>query len=150
MCVELGFENASSYLQSGNLIVDSKLKAAQVEAMLEREIGSRFGYPDVAVMAWTGADIAAALHGLPDGWKDYDQTKLHFTFLKEPVKPSRPASSDYLPDEYSLGKQVVYVSCPNGYGRTKLNNSFFERLLGTKATTRNWNTTSNLLDLVNA
>jgi uncharacterized protein (DUF1697 family) len=151
MCTELGFQNATSYLQSGNLILHSKLKAAQVESLIEREISSRFGYPDVAVMAWTGADIAAAIKGMPVGWKDYDQSKLHFSFLKEAGKSAGAAAlSDYLPDEFSVGKHVVYVYCPNGYGRTKLNNSFFERLLVTKATTRNWNTTSNLLELVNS
>ena len=40
----------------------------------------------------------------------------------------------------------VFVRCPNGYGRTKINNTFFERKLATKATTRNWKTVTLLLD----
>ena len=152
MCTDSGFQNAVSYLQSGNLILDSTLKAGEVESTIEREIASRFGYADVTVIAWTGADISAAIQGLPKGWQDYDSSKLHFTFLKTAGKKmaSAAASRDYLPDEYALGKHVVYVYCPNGYGRTKLNNSFIERLLGTQATTRNWNTTNKLLELVSA
>ena len=36
------------------------------------------------------------------------------------------------------------VRCPNGYGRTKINNTFFERKLATKATTRNLKTVTTL------
>ena len=46
--------------------------------------------------------------------------------------------------------QEVYVSCPNGYGRTKINNSWFERKLGVAATTRNWKTVTQLVDLAGA
>jgi uncharacterized protein (DUF1697 family) len=34
----------------------------------------------------------------------------------------------------------VYLHTPSGYGRSKLNNTFWERRLSTVATTRNWNT----------
>jgi uncharacterized protein (DUF1697 family) len=37
---------------------------------------------------------------------------------------------------------------PNGYGRTNLNNNFFEKKLGISATTRNWRTVNKLVDIV--
>ena len=50
---------------------------------------------------------------------------------------TRPTSS-------SCDGREVFVRCPNGYGRTKINNTFFERKLATKATTRNWKTVTTL------
>jgi len=44
----------------------------------------------------------------------------------------------------------VYLYCPNGYGRTKLSNSFLERRLGTAATTRNWRTVNAIHDMLSA
>jgi uncharacterized protein (DUF1697 family) len=44
----------------------------------------------------------------------------------------------------------VYLHTPNGYGRSKLSNAFFERRLGTRATTRNWKTVSKLAELASA
>jgi uncharacterized protein (DUF1697 family) len=41
----------------------------------------------------------------------------------------------------------VYLHCPNGYGTTKINNSFFEKRLKVDATTRNWNTVNKLAEL---
>jgi uncharacterized protein (DUF1697 family) len=49
-----------------------------------------------------------------------------------------------------LATPVVYLRLPLGYGRTKLNNAWFERKLGTAATTRNWRTVLALTDMVAA
>jgi uncharacterized protein (DUF1697 family) len=46
-----------------------------------------------------------------------------------------------------LAEPVIYLKLPLGYGRTKLNNAWFERKLGTAATTRNWRTVRALVDL---
>ena len=46
-----------------------------------------------------------------------------------------------------LATPVVYLRLPHGYGRTKLNNAYFERKLGTAATTRNWRTVLALAEL---
>ena len=36
--------------------------------------------------------------------------------------------------------RVVYLYCPNGYAKTALTNAYFEKALGSRATTRNWRT----------
>ena len=40
-------------------------------------------------------------------------------------------------DKYIISKREIYLFLPNGYGRTKLNNNFFEKKLDISATTRN-------------
>ena len=47
-----------------------------------------------------------------------------------------------------LATPVVYLKLPHGYGRTKLTNAWFERKLGTAATTRNWRTVLALAGMV--
>ena len=46
-----------------------------------------------------------------------------------------------------LAVPVVYLKLPHGYGRTRLNNAWFERKLGTAATTRNWRTVRALAEM---
>jgi uncharacterized protein (DUF1697 family) len=46
-----------------------------------------------------------------------------------------------------LAGPVVYLCLPHGYGRTKLNNAYFERTMGTAATTRNWRTVLALAEM---
>ncbi len=53
-------------------------------------------------------------------------------------------------DSFAVTGADVYLHCPGGYGRTKLTNDFFERRLGTTATTRNWRTVVTLAELASA
>ncbi|HZY47189.1 MAG TPA: hypothetical protein VFE96_05260 [Candidatus Bathyarchaeia archaeon] len=50
-------------------------------------------------------------------------------------------------DQFRIKDREIYLYCPNGYGRTKVFNSTFERLLLVDATTRNWRTTSVLAEM---
>ena len=47
---------------------------------------------------------------------------------------------DYSPEEWNLIGDRIYFYSPQGYGRAKMNNNFFEKKLKVKATTRNWST----------
>ncbi|TAJ96832.1 MAG: DUF1697 domain-containing protein [Candidatus Manganitrophaceae bacterium] len=72
-----------------------------------------------------------------------DEALFHATFLFQPVSESEfkkltlPAQPG---EQAALVRQVILLHCPHGYGRTKLNNNFFEKKLGVPATTRNWRT----------
>jgi uncharacterized protein (DUF1697 family) len=75
---------------------------------------------------------------------------LHITFLsREPEQTDwdQIRELDRKPDKFTLIGKEVYLYCPDGYGITKLSNSFFETKLKVKATTRNWNTVNKLLEL---
>ncbi|MCW5220391.1 DUF1697 domain-containing protein [Verminephrobacter aporrectodeae] len=144
VCKGIGLRNASSLLQSGNLLVESSLKAPQVETLLQDEICLRFSYADVDVIALTAKDLMEVISGLPEDWRTHDSSKLHITFFKSILVQASASNGGYAPDLYALRGKVAYVYCPDGYGRTKLNTRFFERLCKTRATTRNWSTTLKL------
>ncbi|MDQ3292416.1 MAG: hypothetical protein M3Q05_14110 [Bacteroidota bacterium] len=55
--------------------------------------------------------------------------------------------AQYNPDEFKIVGNTVYLFCPNGYGRTKLHNNFFESKCKLTATTRNWKTMQELYHL---
>ncbi len=146
LCQSLGFSNVESYLQSGNIVLDAPLGAAELEATLEQAIRNEFGYTDIDVLARTAPEIGAVIESMPAAWKTHDTSLLYFTFLK--TAPAAVASAaSFLPDEFEAGEKVIYIHCPGGYGKTKLNNNYFERTLKLRATTRNWNTTVKLYEL---
>ena len=77
-----------------------------------------------------------------------DEGKLHVTFLSSP--PVGTYSSEFekardTSEKFYIGEREIYLCCPNGYGRTKLTNSFIERKLRVKATARNRRTANSLL-----
>ncbi len=76
---------------------------------------------------------------------------LYVTFLDR--RPSAAAVTALAgkaggPDEAVVRGREVYLWCPGGYGRTKLNNAFLEQQLDVRGTTRNWKTVTTLLELV--
>ena len=123
--------------------------ATELGAGIERAISESLDL-DVAVLIRSASQLARVLEENPFMKRACDPAHLHVTFLVD--SPDRPAvtridAGRYVPDEFAVAGQHVYLHCPNGYGRTKLNNTFFERRLATAATTRNWRTVTALAEL---
>lgn len=150
----LGFTRVATYLQSGNVVFDcADPEASAVAGMIENEIERRFDFT-VSVLIRKGDDFQQLIDGNPFiTQRNEDPEKLHVTFLS--TLPSAPVLKELettidTTDEYSLNGTEIYLFCPNGYGRTRLSNSFFERKLKVTATTRNWKTVNALYDIVNS
>ena len=79
-------------------------------------------------------------------YKEVDTKQQYFTFLSEKtnITEIEVSAKD---DEFTIQEDVVYVNAVGGYGKTKLNNNFFENKLKVIATTRNLKTTLKLLEL---
>ena len=59
----------------------------------------------------------------------------------------RSTVRQHAPDVFTVAGREIYLYCPNGYGRSKLTNGFFERKLGVRCTGRNWRTVAKLVEL---
>ncbi|MBL7486932.1 DUF1697 domain-containing protein [Frankia sp. AgB1.9] len=145
----LGFAGISTYLRSGNVLFGTEAPpaalAADIEARLNREIGVR-----TTVLLRTRDELAALAAANPYLDRQDDPTKLHVTFLAEEPARARAASLAALAgadEEVTVVGRDVYLHCPNGYGRTKLNNTNIEKKLAVTGTTRNWRTVVALRDL---
>ncbi len=147
--VDAGFEDVATYIQSGNVIFTSPSRSeATLGRRIEAAIKGSTGH-EVPVLVRSPRALQSVVTHQPFA-RGHDPKFLHVTFLAEKPSAARIRAIDrdrYLPDEFSVAGREVYLACPTGYGRTKLNNTFFERALGTVATTRNWNTVRKLLEL---
>jgi len=147
----LGFDRIVTYLQSGNVVFNSaESDAENVTAQLEAQIEHQFGF-QVTVFVRDAAYFQEILVQNPFfNERPENPAALYVTFLYRSPEPERLAQLA-VPQgetaEFSIGKEAVYIFCPDGYGRTKLSNTFFERKLAVPATTRNWNTVNALYQL---
>jgi uncharacterized protein (DUF1697 family) len=147
----LGFKDVKTYAQSGNIVFHAEGPAENCSTALEGKLAGETRLP-VVVFVRTPAELKLLIERNPF-LKDatIDRKKLHVTFLpKAPTKEGH-AKLGTIPrgaDEFRLGRSEVYLHCPNGYGKTKLSNNAIERALAIAATTRNWNTTTKLLEMV--
>jgi uncharacterized protein (DUF1697 family) len=149
----LDLTNVRTYIQSGNVVFESiQGKPDKLVRDIEHEIQKRYGF-DVPVLVRTRAEIGTAIRANPFLKEaGIDASKLHLTFLER--APEKSAVRKFDPgslgqDRYSIKDAYVYLYCPGGYGKTKLSNTFLEKKLGVRATTRNWKTVNVLNDLLN-
>jgi uncharacterized protein (DUF1697 family) len=144
----LGFAHPRTYLQSGNVVCEARDSQVRGHgAAVEKAILAQFGF-EVSVAVRTAGEMTEVLSSNPlAGLKAADPRFLHATFL---VSPDGKATLKGVALPLGKGEQVVladgvvYLYCPNGYGITKINNTFFERKMGVRATTRNWQTVTAL------
>ncbi|MDH5492396.1 MAG: DUF1697 domain-containing protein [Myxococcales bacterium] len=148
----LGLEQVETYLQSGNLLARGAEAPDSLAARLSEALGTLLGREAPAVFAITAKTLEARVEGNPFLARGADPATLHLTFVKGASSSAALASPGSLdparfgPDEFALGADAIYVRCPEGYARTKLNNAFFERRLRAIATTRSWKTVEALLE----
>lgn len=146
----LGHRDVETYLQSGNVVFAARAGATSAIGLaMERRIAKDLGL-DVNVLVRTKAELAKIAAVNPLAKRGVDLAHLYVTFLGERPGAARVSALDakrYLPDTFAFSRREVYLCCPKGYGKTKLNNAFFERALATDATTRNWKTVNALVEM---
>ncbi|QNM84189.1 DUF1697 domain-containing protein [Polaribacter pectinis] len=141
---DLDFKNVQTYIQSGNIILESDEGKSVICNKIKDGIQSKFGF-DVPVIARTIPDWKKAIANYPFSM---DNTKIvAFVFLNKKVYETKVDVKGINDDKYLIDKDMVYIYCPSGFAKTKLSNNLFERKLNVTATTRNYNTALKLLEL---
>ncbi len=144
LLTHLGFADARSLLQSGNLVFRSKARAgSQLERMLETEARKRLGLQADCFVRTAEEWKAIVAHNPFPKEAERDPGHLLVMSLKD-----APARNDVEALQAAItGPEVVratgrhaYIVYPNGIGRSRLTNALIERKLGTRGTGRNWNT----------
>ena len=144
----LGCDSVSTYLQSGNVVFEStrSLPAKEIEKAIDDQMGL-----EVPVLTFPASSLKFIDKKNPFLIKgEADPGHCYVTFLWE-TPSEQSVSSIAIPNKetgsFSMGEDIIYVHCPDGYGRTKIHTGFFEKKLNQFATTRNWKTIQALLDL---
>lgn len=145
---ELKLKNPVTYIQSGNVIFQSQeTDLPGIADRIRQKIKKNYGY-EVPVIIRTISEMEAVIKKNPFiKMKGIDKERLHVTFLEEipaEEKLNKIKEPDFSPDRFINDSKEVFLHCPDGYGRSKLNNSFFESKLKVTATTRNWKTVNEL------
>ena len=144
------FTDVVTYIQSGNIVLSSKLGAKEVEEAIHKLIQTQFGY-DVPVLAVRSDYLKQVLDNNP--YDKEDDKKQYFMFLySDPEVDINSVinAADYPNEGFQLGNKVIYFYFQLGAGKAKLSNNTLEKKLKITATTRNRNTVKKLIELSNS
>lgn len=148
---ELKFTDVQTYIQSGNVIFKYENKTLEyLGNKIEQKILEKYGF-EVTTIVKTPSELQSVIEQTPF-LKDQkkDPNRIYITFLSEipsSINIKKLENIDHSPEEFILKEKTIYFYSPNGYGRAKMNNNFFENKLKLKATTRNLKTVNKLLEI---
>ncbi len=153
MFVEVGCEDVSSFIQSGNVLFRASAKlTAQLTDLIAKMIADRFGYR-TPVLVRTREQLQDVVDFNPFVEAGGDEDTLYVMFLAQIPDSSAVASLDpdrSPPDSFEVCGREIYLELINGAAKTKLTNDYFDRKLDTISTSRNWRTVNKLLELMKA
>jgi uncharacterized protein (DUF1697 family) len=120
---DLGYENARTYIQSGNCVFQSgENEAGKLEGEIGSAIEKQFGFrPHVFVLTLDALDEAIAANPYPQA--NDDPKSLHFSFLAKPARDVDLGALEALKadnEAFTLTDAVFYLYAPDGIGRSKL------------------------------
>jgi uncharacterized protein (DUF1697 family) len=145
-----GFENAGTYINSGNAYVRSDLARAEVVGTVAKLCEKKFGFTK-AIYAPTLAEWKTLIANNP--FPDYRAgNQLHAAWLED--KP-KAADVEKLRESCVGGEaievigKVAYLHTPDGFGTSKFA-AAFDKGIGVPNTARNWNTVLKLCELAEA
>lgn len=146
---EAGFENVRTYVQSGNIVLDSDAAPNQVEAKCAELISERFGF-DVPVVVRTRDELAAVVAANPLQQVVTEPKRYQVSFLSSELDPARIEELNGVavePEALFVDSREIYAWHPDGVARSKLWNKLAGTGLGVTATARNWTTVTTLLEM---
>jgi uncharacterized protein (DUF1697 family) len=150
MLEDLGLSNIKTYIQSGNVIFQSKkINSVELSQNICTTIKERRGFI-VQVIILDIDELKNAIASNPFTGINTEPNALHFFFL-----PSLPEHSDLQAlesvkkdsEQFRLIDKIFYLYAPEGIGRSKLVMKV-EKILGVAVTARNWRTVSKIMDMV--
>ena len=150
---ELGFSNVSTYIASGNVILESDKPAGEVKARIEEALPKslRLDNELVKVLVLSRDQLQAVVSGKPEGFGEQPE-KYHSDVIFLMGIDAAQAMSVFDPregvDTVWPGDGVIYSQRLSSL-RTR---SRLSKIMGTPAyksmTIRNWSTTTKLLELL--
>lgn len=149
---KLGYKDAETYIQSGNVIFSSvdDLTPSEISSKIEKSILRSFNY-EITVLIRKVEEIKKLESVNPFlKMENFDPSKMAVLFLDQEPSESqiqKVINIDYPPDKFKVIGSEIFIYCPNGFGKTKLYTNFFERKMGVAGTGRNWRTVNKLLEI---
>lgn len=145
-----GFKNVSTFIQSGNILLDTDLKEKDTADKIHDIILDKIG-ADLSVMIKTKSQFETAIKGNPFD-DSYDYSRIHLVFTNDDInraKLNKISSIDFGEEKFAAGTECLYMYLPRNASKKKLNNNYLEKQLGIISTMRKLNVVQKLYDMEN-
>ena len=143
--IEADFQHVRTYIQSGNIILESDLSLEEIREQVHTLIKEKIG-ADLKMVIKNKNDFAKIVQENPFG-KHYLFDRIHVILFQNDIQslPLEKLDSDYGEEEICIGNHCLYLYLPRTAKRKKLNTNYLEKLFGVDLTMRKLNVVEKLL-----
>jgi uncharacterized protein (DUF1697 family) len=143
-----GYDEVTTLLQSGNVVVRSPLSPPALEVAVSEVIRASFDL-EITTLVLAGADLATMKQANTLWEPDRDPSRLVVIVLAaEPAEQGLAPLPEVLGDTVLHRGRFVFQWCPDGISNALPLTPWLEKHWSLKATARNWRTMSKLSTLV--
>jgi uncharacterized protein (DUF1697 family) len=145
-----GCSEVTTFIQSGNVVFSASASVRKtLVGRIARQLSAEFDY-GIPILVRSAAELQRIVKDNPFLAAGADPATLHVMFMS--ATPTREKLALLDPerspgDRWEVRGQEIYLCLPNGVGRSKLSNAYFDSKLGVTSTGRNWRTTLKLAEL---
>lgn len=134
-----GCSSVETFIASGNVILDSELKPAELEPRIEDHLHKNLGYR-VATFLRSVPELAAVAAHQPFPESELTGATLYVALLR--AKPSASSSGRLMElrneiDDFRIKKREVYWLCRRAFSESRFSGAVLEKTMGSEATLRN-------------
>ena len=142
---EAGFQQVRTYIQSGNIILESDLDLEKIRERVHTLINENIG-ADLKMVIKNKSDFKKIVQENPFR-EDYLYDRIHVILFQNDIQslPLEKLDSDYGEEEICIGNHCLYLYLPRTAKRKKLNTNYLEKLFGVDLTMRKLNVVEKLL-----
>ena len=142
MLESMGYTNVSTYLNSGNVFFESKMKEDEIQEKLAKALIHEFGF-EISVLVKSQEEIARIVDVVPQEWQNNKEQKTDVAFLfpaidSEELIDEIPVKREYVELLYTQGAIIWHVM-KSDYNKSQLN-KLVGRKIYQQMTVRNINT----------
>ncbi len=144
-----GYQKVETYLNSGNVIIETSKNKDETEIHIQQIIERQFGL-SITIFAQSREDLEYMIANDPfDAGTEADNAKRMVAIFRNQLTPGGiPVvfKDDKEDANYYLRGNLLYIYYKTGAGRAKITNPTIKQLLRQDPTSRNWNTISKVLE----
>ena len=151
LCAGIGWEDAATYIQSGNIVFSAAGRPAALETQLEKAIAQRFAM-EVPVIVRTAAQWQnyAAANPFPKAAQDEPNRLMLLLSKRTPATGAEEAIQRKATagEEVRRAGDALWIHYPQGSGTSKLTPTLIDRAIASPATSRNYRTVLKLGEML--
>ena len=140
---KVGLKKVKTYIQSGNVILETELSKGETAKLIHDTIAKEIG-ADLSVIIKEKNQLQIAIN------ENYDFSRIHLVFTNDSMgedELKKLENKDFGDEKFIIGSECLYMYLPRGASPKRLNTNYLEKQFSITMTMRKLNVVEHLVEL---